>query len=117
MASLSTIARNYYTYMSNKNIKGLEQYLHPDVQFISPMSKMAGKDSVLGAAQGFMTIFDALEIRQTFENDHGYAMIVFDLICPKPIGTVRSATLMAIKENLIVKMELFFDASPFKLTK
>ena len=114
MSSLSDIAHNYYTEMGNKNVQGLEQYLHPDVEFISPLGKKSGKDNVLSAAKGFMNIFDSLVIEQKLENlDNSSVMIVFNLNCSAPIGGFKAATLMTIKDNLIIKMELFFDPSPF----
>jgi len=114
MQPLSTIARNYYSAMENKSVQELEKYLDPDVQFISPLGKMSGKENVLNAAKGFMNIFDSLEIKQKLDNDQGSAVVVFDLMCPAPIGTFRAATLMTIKDNLITKMELFYDPRPFE---
>ena len=114
MQSISDIAQGYYIEMGNKNVQGLEQYLHPDVQFIGPMAEMIGKDRVLDAAKNFINMFNSLEIRQKFENDNNSTMIVFDLICPPPIGKLRAATLMCIEDDLITTMELFYDARPFE---
>lgn len=115
MQSLSHIARGYYTAMKNKDLATLEQHLHPDVLFIGPMAEMTGKNSVATAAKNFMNFFNALEIRHILENSHdSSAVVVFDLICPAPIGTLRAATFMHIEHNLITKMELFYDARPFE---
>ena len=35
-------AESYYKAMGNKDLEGMAQYLHPDVQFIGPMAKMTG---------------------------------------------------------------------------
>lgn len=117
MQSLAKIVKSYYTEMGNKNVENLEQYLHHDVEFIGPMAEMAGKEHVLNAAENFMNMFDSIEIRQVFENDNNSAMIVFDLICPAPIGRFKAATLMIIEHDLITKMELFYDARPFEKKK
>jgi len=100
--------------MSNKNVQELDLYLHPDVQFISPLGTMSGKDTVLRGAIGFMHMFDTLDIKQTLDNDQESAMVVFDLACPAPVGLLKCATLMTIEDGLIKKMELFYDPRPFE---
>ncbi len=108
-----SIAEQYYLAMGKKNLESLEQFLHPEVKFIGPMAEMVGKDRVLGAAEHFTKLFDSIEIRHTFENGSA-EMIVFDLLCPEPIGRFRAATCMEIKDKLITRMELFYDARPFE---
>jgi hypothetical protein len=113
MQSPSEIAKKYYTAMGNKNIQELEQYLHPEVEFKSPIMQTVGKENVVQGAQNFMNAFNAIEIQHIFE-DGDCAMIMFDTLCPAPVGTFRAATYMVIEDNFITTMELFFDASAFK---
>lgn len=117
MQTPSNIAESYYNAMGHKNAQELSKYLHPDVQFIGPMSEMTGKDNVLDAAKNFMNMFNSVEIRHKFEAGSNSAMIVFDLICPEPIGKFRAATLMSIENSLITRMELFYDARPFEQSR
>jgi hypothetical protein len=44
-------------------------------------------------------------------------MIVYDLDCQAPIGNFRVAALMDIRNGLIEKIELFYDARPFEKKK
>lgn len=106
----------YYGAMAEKNVSGLEQYLHPDVHFIGPLADFKGKQGVLDAAKGFMQAFKTLTMRAKFERDD-QVMLVFDLDCPAPIGIFRGANMMTITNNLITRMELFYDASPFEKKK
>ena len=96
--------------MGNKNAQDLEKYLHPDIQFIGPMAEIVDKERVFDAAKNFINIFDSLELRQKFENDSNSAMIVFDFFCPPPIGKCRAAAMVCIKDNLIARLEIFYDA-------
>lgn len=112
MSTSAHVARDYYTAMGNKNTKQLSDFLHPEVHFVGPMAEMVGRNRVVDAAQNFMKLFTALEIRHVFEDGEN-ALVVFNLICPDPIGTVRASTLMTIHHGLIVRMELFYDTRPF----
>ncbi len=107
-----TIARDYYVAVNNKDLTTVEQCLHPDIHFISPFANIVGKESMLNAVKRFMTIFNTLTI-QTECGSEDQVMLIYDLDCPAPIGFLRTAVLMHFKDNLIVRLELFFDARPF----
>jgi hypothetical protein len=114
MTSVSDIAQGYYVAMGNKNAKDLEKYLHPDIELIAPMGEITGKERVFDAAKNFMNIFDSLEIRQTFENNTNSVMIVFDFFCPSPVGKCRTAAMVCVKNNLIARLEIFYDSEPLR---
>ncbi|KJV58176.1 hypothetical protein RFEPED_0551 [Rickettsia felis str. Pedreira] len=40
-----------------------------------------------------------------------------DFDCPEPIGIFRGASLLSFNENLISRIELFYDARPFEKKK
>lgn len=103
----------YYKSMSEKNISELEQYLHPDVQLISPLATITGAQAVLEASKGFVQIFKTLTIRTQF-NSQNQVMLVMDLDCPAPIGIFRTAVMMTFAGNLIARNELFYDARPLE---
>ena len=56
-------AKAYYQAIGNKNLVEVEKYLYPQVHFVGPLAEMAGKESVLKAVKGFMTIFKTLTVR------------------------------------------------------
>jgi hypothetical protein len=109
-ANLNT-ALSYYQFMSQKNISELGQYLHPDIELISPLSTIKGIPAVLNACKGFVQIFHELKIKSQFSSDN-QVMLAIDLDCPKPLGIFHTAVLMTFKDNLIVRNELFYDARP-----
>ena len=41
-------------------------------------------------------------------------MLTYDAEFGEPIGTCRTAVLMTFKDQLIERLELFFDARPFE---
>lgn len=104
-------AKAYYEAMGNKDLGGIEKYLHPAVELISPLAHIHGKDAVLTASKGFMAIFDTLTIESACgEGDHVFLAITLD--CPAPIGMFRTAVFLTFKEGLIVRSELFYDSLP-----
>ena len=106
------IAKAFYTAFGEKNIETMEKYLHPDVQLITPLSQLQGKEAYLEAVKNFMAFFKALTIRAAFgEGDQ--TIIVYDLDCSPFIEKASAAALMSFQEGLITRNELFHDTSPF----
>ena len=112
MGNLET-AVTYYTEMGKKNIEGLAMYLHPNVQFKSPVAKAVGKEALIEATKSFMNLFSTLTIRSKFAAGD-QAMVVYDVDFPATFGRIPTSVLMSFQESLITKIELFFDARPFE---
>lgn len=107
------IAEAYYRAMGEKNIEGIDKHLHSDVLFVGPLAEIRGKIGVLESAKAILNFFKTLTIRATFGSED-QVMIAYDLDCPAPIEKFRVAALLTFKEDLITKIELFYDASPFQ---
>lgn len=106
------IAQTFYTAFGAKDVESMEKYLHPDVQLITPLSKLQGKEAYLEAVKNFAAFFKALTIRATFgEGDQ--VVVVYDLECSAPIGKVPGVALMTLSEGLIIRNELIHDTSPW----
>lgn len=106
------IATAYYRGVGRKNIKSIENLLHPDVTLISPLSSVNGKTPVLESIKAFSDNLKSLAIRSKFESGD-QAVIVYDTELPAPIGVNRAASLLTINNGLITKIELFHDSAPF----
>lgn len=106
----------YYTAMNAKDLSVLEKYLHPEVQMISPLAQVEGKDAVLNSVKNFLPVFDQLTIRTQCDGGD-QVMLAYDLNCPAPFGVVRGAVLLTFKDGLIIGYELFYDARPFAQKK
>lgn len=104
------LARSYYEAMGRKDEKTIEGYLHPSVTFLSPLAQFGGKAAVFSWVRGFLPVFDSLTIRSVCANE-GQAMLAYDIRFPNSASVVRGAALLDISENLISRIELFFDAS------
>jgi hypothetical protein len=111
-----TIAETYYNEMLKKNFDEMEQCLHSDVHFISPLAEMHGKDAVVTAAKNFGGILQDIQIRSRFSSGN-QIMFAYDMVVPAPIGKFRAAVLMGFTDQLISKIELFYDARPFEEKK
>jgi hypothetical protein len=110
------IAKAFYTAFGEKNVADMEKYLHPDIQLITPLSKLQGKEAYLEAAKNFMAFFNVLTIRATL-GEGNQAVVVYDLNCPGSIGKVPAAALITFQEGLITRNELFHDTSPWNKIK
>lgn len=110
------IAETYYQHMLNKDFKSMEQCLHTNVDFLSPLAAISGRSSVVEAAKNLRSMLDDIVIRAKFSAEN-QIMLAYDFIFSPPIGKLRAAVLMAFKDKLISKIELFYDGRPFDQTK
>ena len=109
-------AEAYYTLVGQKDGEGIKKYLHPDVEFYGPLSNSKGKDAVVKATTGFMNTFKSLSIRAQFGAED-QAIIVYDVDIPGIAKDFPGASLLTFRDGLIVRIELFFDASNFREKK
>lgn len=107
----TSLAKAYYTAYHNKDLEAVKSLLHPDVQFVSPMAQLKGKEAVFTSVQRFLSVFTSLSVREVF-GSQDQAMVVYDTEFPGPVGMFPAAALMTFKEGLVTRLELFFDARP-----
>lgn len=103
------IGAAYYKALGEKNIEAVKKYLHPDIQFTDPQEKVIGREAVLQAAKGFMGVFKSLSIRAKFGSED-QAMIVYEVEIPGLTKKLQAASLLSFQEELISKIELFYDS-------
>jgi len=108
-----SVAETYYHQMLQKNFTAMEACLHPDIQFIGPLSQMSGKESVVAAAKNLSQILGDIKIRSKFAYQN-QIMFAYDFIFPDRIGKLRAAVLMEFTNQLISSIELFYDGRPFE---
>ncbi len=103
----------YLKAWDNKDLEEIAKYLHPEVHFIGPMVETSGKERVLQSAKRMFGLLKELQVRSKFASGD-QAIFTYDFICADPIGVCRTAELMTFKDDLISRIELFFDARPFE---
>ncbi len=106
------IAESYYSFMLKKDFDTMESYLHDNVHFVGPLAEMHGKDAVVSAAKNLSQILQDICIRSKFKS-HDQIMFAYDFMFPELIGKLRAAVLMEFTDQLISKIELFYDGIPF----
>lgn len=106
-------AEEYYKLIGEKDVEGIKKYLDHDVEFYSPLATLKGKEAVVGATGNFMNAIASLKIRAKFDSED-QAMIVYDVDFPGMTSNFPGASLLTFRNNLIVRIELFHDASHFK---
>lgn len=109
---IATKAEEYYKLIGEKNIAGIKTYLNSDVEFISPLAILKGKEAVAEATGNFMKAFKTMKIRAKFSSGN-QAMIVYDVDIPGVSSNFPGASMLTFRNNLIVRIELFHDASHF----
>ena len=102
----------YYTALGNKNIDEVKKYLHPNIQFSDPQEKVAGRDTVLKAAERFMGMFKTLTIQARFGSED-QAVVVYDVEIPNFSKNLRAASVLSFREGLISGIELIYDTGWF----
>jgi ketosteroid isomerase-like protein len=107
------LAEEYYTWVGAKNLEKIKTYLHPDVELHGPLSHVKGKEAVVKATGDYLNVFQSLTIRSKFGSEN-QAMIVYEADIPGIAKDFPAAVLLSFRDGLIVKSELFFDASRFR---
>ena len=110
------IAGNYYHAMLKKDFEIMASYLHENVHFIGPLAEMHGKEQVVLAAKNLSQIVGDIQIRSKFSSTY-QIMFAYDVMFPAPIGKLRAAVLMEFTDQLISKIELFYDGRLFEQKK
>ena len=107
----AALAEEYYTLLGKKNAEGIKKYLHPDVELYSPLAIVKGKEAVFKAASNFSNMIKSLTIRAKF-GAVDKAMIVCDSEIPGMTESFPTASLLSFRDELIVRIELFYDGRP-----
>ena len=111
-----SIAESYYSAMLKKDFDVMASYVHPHVHFIGRLAEMRGKEPVVAAAKNLSHILQDIHIRSKFASNN-QIMFAYDFLFPMPISKLRAAVLMEFTDQLISKIELFYDARPFEEKK
>jgi hypothetical protein len=106
-------AENYYSAMLSKDYAQMASYLHDQIHIISPLAEIQGKDAAVLADKNFGNILQDIQIRSRFSAED-QIMLAYDLTLPLPIGTFSAAVLMEFTDELISKIEMFYDARPLE---
>ena len=110
------VAESYYNAMLSKDFDTMASYLHEKIDFVGPLAEMHGKDAIVLAAKNLSQIVQDIKIRSKFEHQN-QIMFAYDFMFLKLIGHLRSAVLMEFTDQLISKIELFYDARPLEEKK
>ena len=102
-------AQRYYRTMLNQDFQAMADCLHPEITFLSPLREMAGKENVVAGAKNFGAVVKSIDIRSAFHAGN-QVMMAYDCQFTTPDISLRTAVLMDFKDNLISRIELFFDA-------
>ena len=106
----------YYKAMNERNFSQVETYFDPNIQFATPLAQLAGKEAVLGAIKGFMSVAKHVTIKEEFSAGDK-VVLIYEVEFPAPIGMIPSVTHMTFHNGLITRIRLYYDARPFDEAK
>ncbi len=105
-------AKKYYTLIGEKKIEDVKKFLHPDVKFYGPLATLEGKEAVERSIYNFMKSFSSLTIKAAF-GDENEAVVLYDVDIPGISSHFPGASYLTFEDDLIVRIQLYYDGSPF----
>ena len=103
-------AEKYYTLLGQKKVEELKQFLHPDVEFHGPMASLKGQEAVIQATRHFADAIGSLTILAKFGSGDETALI-YHVDMTGISKEFPGVSWMRFKDGLIVRIQLFYDAS------
>ncbi len=107
------IAESYYLALNNKDLKAINNYIHPKISFLSPLSQTTGKDSFIVGAEMYFEFFKTITVQEKFCLDDK-VMLVYDIDSAESSKILRVASLITFKDGLIYFIELLYDPRSFE---
>ncbi|MGI5128090.1 nuclear transport factor 2 family protein [Pseudonocardia sp. CA-107938] len=88
---------------------GMAELLATDVVFTSPRQSLSGRAAVVAEIAGFAQVVSAITVQAAF-GDHEQALVLYDMDAG-PLGTIRAADRITVRDGRIVADELLFDTA------
>lgn len=103
------IAKAYYQSMDEKNLTSIEPYVDAQIDFISPMATLKGKELFIQAVKSFQAQIHSIIVQAAYES-HNQVLVIYNIdFFNKPSILLHGASLMTFNNGLITKIELFWD--------
>lgn len=107
------VGESYIKALAEKDIEKIKTYVHPAVEFKTPLMRLSGRDEFLNAARQFVAHLKNLQVRSKFSSEN-QAIFVYETVFDEPIGRSSAVNLMTFEGDLIKEFELFYDPRPFE---
>lgn len=107
------LATAYLAAWDRRDLSEIAQFIHPGVRFIGPMTDLSGKEAFLQSTARILPMLQGVKVHTRFATSD-QAICTYDFVCAAPINVCRTAELMTFENDLIVRIELFYDARPFE---
>jgi hypothetical protein len=106
----------YMDAWKRKDLTTIAACLHPELHFLGPMLETQSKQAFLDSTARILPALVRFEPRATFVA-RDRAMFAYDFVARDPIGLCRTAELVMLRDGLIARIELFYDARPFEAAR
>jgi hypothetical protein len=101
----------YYRAMIERRFDDMADYLHPDIELLTPLATIQGRGEVVTAAKNLAGLLESIEMRNKFY-DGDKVMFAYDFHFVAPVGRLRAAGLFSFSGAQIHRIELFYDPRP-----
>ncbi len=103
------IAKAYYQSMDEKNLLGIEPYIDAQIDFITSMATIKGKEQFMEAVKSFQTQIHSIIVQTAYES-HNKVLVIYNVdLFNEPGALLHGASLMTFQNRLITKIEIFWD--------
>jgi len=76
------------------------------------MGESKGREAVITAAKRLVSILKSVDVRAEFSSGN-QVVLIYDMVLTQSVERCPTAAFMTIKDGLITRTELFYDARPF----
>ena len=111
MTDPKTIARNYLTSVSNKDLDRCASLLAPDVTFVGPASQYKGPADILAAFRRLSSIHVRNDIQRVF-GDGNEVCVIYDFVTDT-MGAMPTIEWLTIHDGKIASIKLYYDQVPW----
>lgn len=103
-------AKQYYDWIVKKDLNNINNLLHETIEFVGPMCTIKGKSEVFSAITGYAKIVEDIEIIDKFSSND---KVMLTYLLTYQGQKSRAAVMLTFANNLIKKLELYYDPTPF----
>jgi ketosteroid isomerase-like protein len=107
------ITQKYLAAWESRDAEAISALTHPEIHFKGVNAETRGREAFIAGCKRMFPLLQEHRVRAIAES--GPQMIlIYDFVCREPVGSVRTAEMLTMKDGLIVESELFFDSRPFE---
>ena len=98
----------YYAAIGSGNPQLAAEKLADTIEIITPLAHQKGKNTVVESLKGFSKAVESITINARMASGNE-VMLTYDILFPEPTGNLKAAGLLTFDNDLIARIEMFYD--------